>query len=67
MPQKISFSVENFEVENEGEDSQFATAKIHAFSSDKNLHDMFCSAEVLQETAPSIFNKPIIYDLDNRF
>jgi hypothetical protein len=63
----FSFDVENAEVIQEESDSQFATAKIQAFSSDKNLHDLVCSENVLQETAPTIYNKPILYTIDKTF
>jgi hypothetical protein len=67
----LNFDVENFEVlENDTEDineSQFSTAKIQAFSSDINRHDMSCSEEVLTLTAPTIYNKPILYSIDSMF
>ena len=46
------------------DDSQFATAKIRAFSSDWNRHNMYCSEEVLRNTAETIYYKPLIYVLD---
>jgi hypothetical protein len=61
----LQFDIENAEViENEDLDSQFATAKIRAFSSDKNLHNLVCSENVLQQTASTIYNKPILYTID---
>ena len=50
----------------ETEDSQFATAKIRAFSSDWNRHNMYCSEEVLKKTAPTIFYKPLLYVIDKK-
>ena len=60
----LQFDVESAEVIEEPIDSRFATARIQAFSSGKNLHGMVCSEEVLQETAPTIFNTPILYTVD---
>jgi hypothetical protein len=62
----INFEVESAEIIEEDSNSQFATAKIRAFSSDANRHDMYCSEEVLQRTAPTIYNKPILYSIDRR-
>lgn len=64
---KISFAVEDFDFIDENPTSQFATATVQAFSSDLNLHDMFCSEEVLVETAPTIYGKPILYNVDKIF
>jgi hypothetical protein len=60
----LQFDVEDVEVVDDNESSQFATAKIQAFSSGKNLHGLVCSEEVLQETASTIYNKPILYTID---
>jgi hypothetical protein len=62
----INFEIETAEIVEENPDSQFATAKIRAFSSAANRHDMYCSEEILQKTAPTIYNKPILYALDRR-
>ena len=64
---KLDFSVERFDLVDENPNSQFATAKIQAFSSSINKHDMNCSEEVLQKTAPSIFFKPILYNINKIF
>jgi len=60
----INFEVESTEIIEENPDSQFATARIQAFSSDKNRHDMYCSEDVLQKTASTIYDKPILYSID---
>lgn len=65
LTQKINFEIEQAEIIDENPESQFATAKIQAFSSGINKHNMVCSEEVLQNTAPTIFNKPILYSIDN--
>jgi hypothetical protein len=73
----LKFEVDNIEVlELKGgdqalfgkrtEDSQFAVAKIRAFSSGWNRHDMYCSEEVLKKTASTIFYKPLLYVFDEK-
>ena len=64
MNKFINFEVESTEIIEENPDSQFATARIQAFSSDKNRHDMYCSEDVLQKTASTIYDKPILYSID---
>lgn len=49
----------------DGRDSQFATARIRAFSSGWNRHNYYCSDDVLKRTAPTIFYKPLLYVLDS--
>lgn len=49
----------------DGRDSQFATARIRAFSSDWNRHNYYCSEDTLKNTASTIFYKPLLYVLDN--
>lgn len=61
----IKFEIEKAEIIEEDTNSQFATAKIRAFSSGPNLHDLVCSENVLQETASTLYNKPILYSIDN--
>lgn len=61
---KYMFSVEDIDIIPENSDSQFATAKIQAFASDKNAHDLVCDEDTLIATAPSIYNKPILYSFD---
>jgi hypothetical protein len=61
----INFNVESAEIIKEDPDSQFAVAKIRAFSSGENLHELVCSEDVLKKTASTIYNKPILYTFDN--
>ena len=61
---RVNFEIEQADIIEDDTDSQFSTAKILAFSSGKNSHDMICSESTLRETAPSIFNKPILYSVD---
>lgn len=67
MNKFINFEIERAEIIEENPDSQFATAKVQAFASDKNRHDMVCSEDVLIKTAPTIYNKPILYSIDKLF
>jgi len=71
MPQtqsrKIVFEVEQADIVDEKQDSQFATAKLRLFSSGKNRNGMFCSEENLIKTADSAYEKPVIFSIDSRF
>lgn len=67
MTDKLSFSIEKFDALEEDPNSQFATAKIQAFASGENRHSMICSVDVLKETAPSIYNKPILYNINKMY
>jgi len=60
----LNFEVKNFEITDKDPDSQFAYAKIQAFASEKNEHDLICSEKILKKTAPTIFNKPILYTIN---
>jgi hypothetical protein len=60
---KINFEIESAEIISENSDSQFATARMLLFSSGPNRHDLICSEEVLRKTAPSAYEKPIIFEI----
>jgi ribosomal protein L9 len=60
----LQFDIEEFDLQLESDNSQFATARVQAFSSDRNRHDFICSEDVLQKTASTIYNKPILYTID---
>lgn len=61
----LYFDIESAEAEEYDQDSRFMIARIRAFSSDKNRHDMYCSEDVLKETAPSIYGTPIVYNIQS--
>ncbi len=62
----INFEIEDAEITTETEEnSQFATAKIHAFSDGKNMHSMICSEDVLVKTSSTIDGVPILYNFEN--
>jgi len=67
VTRKIEFAVENIEFLEDENSSQFATAEIEAFSSGDNLHDLTCSVDTLRKTAYTIFEKPVIFELDPYF
>ena len=67
MEKHLNFEIEDADIIEENPDSQFATAKVLAFSSGESRNDTYCSEEVLQSTAPSIYNKPILYNINNVF
>jgi hypothetical protein len=67
LGKKLSFEVETAEIVDVPVDSQFATAHIRAFNTGKSLHDTWCDLEVLQRTASTLYEKPIIFELDKRF
>ncbi len=63
--QYINFSIEDVDIiDEEIEDSQFATAKILAFSSGTSRNNTKCSEDALIKNAPTIFNKPILYSIN---
>lgn len=63
MEKLIKFDVESATMMEEDPTSRFAWAKIQAFSSDANRHDLYCDEETLKRTAPTIYNTPIMYDV----
>ncbi len=63
---RINFEVANAEIV-ESSDPQFSIAKIHAFSSGDNLHDMWCDVDTLKKTSSTMDEKPIVFDIDERW
>ena len=64
MTEKISFAIDNVDVIDESENSQFATLKIDAFASGNNRHDLYVAPETLKRTAKSILQKPLVWLFD---
>ena len=62
MTEKLSFAVENVELIEESNNSQFATLKIDAFASGNNRHSLYVSEDTLRKTAKTILEKPIIWE-----
>jgi hypothetical protein len=67
LDRKISFAVDNIALIDEKNDSQFATISIDAFASGDNKHNLIVSEETLRKTAPSIYDKPLVWIYDERF
>lgn len=65
MNKKLSFAIENAEIIDTIDKSQFALCKIEAFNSGLSKHNTLCSPEVLKNTAPTIFEKPIVFQFDD--
>lgn len=64
---KLYFEVQDAEMLEDDPTSQFASCRIQLFSSGMNLHNMTCPEDVLEKTASSIYNKPILYEINNIF
>lgn len=67
MSKYMNFEVEDIDILENNQDSQFATAKIRAFHSGNSLNNTYCTEEVLQNTAETIYMKPILYNFENTF
>lgn len=65
--ERLNFEIEQSDIIDENPDSQFATAKVKAFSSGESRNDTYCSEESLMATAHTIENKPILYNISNIF
>ena len=61
---RLSFEVEQGDILNENEDSQFAVAKIRAFHSGESRNSTICSRNSLESTSGTIYNKPILYNIN---
>ena len=62
MSEILSFAIENIELMEEENNSQFATLKIDAFASGRNRHDLYVSDDTLKKTASTILQKPIVWE-----
>lgn len=67
MGKYLNFEVESADVIEEDVNSQFCDVRIQAFSSGENRHDLYCSEETLRKTAPTLYDKPILYTIDRVF
>lgn len=67
MNKKLKFEVESAEIISEEPSSEFATARITAFSDGVSRHDTICDVDTLKKTAHTIYETPLIYEYDNRF
>ena len=67
MIKYLNFDIENAEIIEQNNNSQFITAKIDAFSSGITRNDTICDVEALKKSAPTIYEKPILFTIDERF
>lgn len=66
--ERLSFEVENVELtEDQNPDSSFAILSLDFFASGLNKHNMTVSPEVLEKTANTIYNKPVVWKYDSTF
>lgn len=63
MSQKIKFEIDSGEVIEDPSQSEFATARLRLFSSGENRHGMYCEEDVLQSTAFTAYEKPVIFEI----
>lgn len=63
MSQKINFEIDSGEIIDDPSQSEFATARLRLFSSGENRHGMYCEEDVLQSTAITAYEKPVIFEV----
>ena len=61
---RLSFSIDKMELFETPADSHFAIARIDAFASGDNAHELYVSEETLKKAAPTILSKPVIWMYD---
>jgi hypothetical protein len=61
---KISFGIENVELVDSRQNSNFSILSLDFFASGDNLHNLYVSEETLMRTAETIKNCPIIWKYD---
>lgn len=63
MSRKIKFEIDSGEIIEDPSQSEFATARLRLFSSGENRHGMYCEEDVLQSTAFTAYEKPVIFEI----
>lgn len=66
MEKFLNFDVENVELLEEENDSEFLTASIDAFATGISRNNTFCDEESLKESAYTIYEKPIVFTIDSK-
>ena len=62
---RLYYDISNVELlEEASNDSQFATAKIEVFNTGLSRHNTDCDLETLTRTAFTIYEKPVIFEMD---
>lgn len=64
MTQKLNFDIEDIQLIDEVNDSQFALVNLDVFASGLNLHGMTTNIETLKRTAKTILLKPLVAKYD---
>lgn len=67
MNRLLSFSINNFELMDQMNDSLFRKVRIRAFASGDNAHTLPVSEDVLRRGAKTIYDKPIVWKYDKYF
>lgn len=62
--EKLTFSIDKVKLIEDISNSQFARARVWAFASGNNLHNMPTSEESLMRAEPSIYDKPLVWVYD---
>ncbi len=64
MGEKLNFAIDNIEILEEANNSQFATLKMDVFASGNNRHSLYIAEDTLKKTAKTILQKPIVWYYD---
>jgi hypothetical protein len=64
LNERLSFTIDDIELVNENEDSNFAILSLDFFASGENLHDLYVSEETLERTKNTIKNCPLVWKYD---
>lgn len=66
MEKFLNFDIENVELLEAENDSEFLTASIDAFATGISRNNTFCDEESLKESAYTIYEKPIVFTIDSK-
>lgn len=67
MVDKLTFSVDSIDIEDSKPSDKFAKVSLDFFASGMNAHDLYVSEEVLDATAKTIYNVPIVWKYERYF
>jgi hypothetical protein len=65
MSQKLIFELQNAEILEQENNSQFVSARIDAFSTGLTRNNTTCDVNALKKSAPTIFEKPILFTISS--
>src|SRR5258708_1427304 len=66
MTQKMKFAVEDVQLIDDIDKSQFSLLKVDAFATGKSAHNTFITEENLRKTSKTIIQKPFVFVMDTR-